>query len=331
MSTVLVTGGAGFVGAALTKELVANGEKVTVLDAAPAASALRLADEMDEIDYQQMDLRDRDGLSEALSGSWDQIYHLAAVVGVDRYLSDPLALLDVNVIASREIIRVAAEQGSRLLFASSSEIYGRNPAIPWREDDDRVLGPPSVSRWSYASSKALVEHMLFAERMRSGLPFVTVRFFNVYGPGQEPRFLISRTLHRVLNGEPALRYDGGRQTRCFTYLQDAVAGILAAVASPEAEGRAFNIGSAFEHSAGEVVQTVVDQVPGASVVDVATETMYGSDYEDIQRRVPDCSAALGTFGWKATTNLAQGVEASTDWAHAHPWWTSLPLVTTGAD
>jgi len=330
VSTVLVTGGAGFVGAALTKELVANGEKVTVLDAAPAASALRLADEMDEIDYQQVDLRDRDGLSDALSGSWDQIYHLAAVVGVDRYLSDPLALLDVNVIASREIIRMAAEQGSRLLFASTSEIYGRNPAIPWREDDDRVLGPPSVSRWSYASSKALVEHMLFAERIRSGLPFVTVRFFNVYGPGQEPRFLISRTLHRVLNGTSALRYDGGRQTRCFTYVQDAVAGILAAVASPEAEGRPFNIGSAFEHSAGEVVQAVVDQVPGASVVDVATETMYGSDYEDIQRRVPDCSAALETFGWKATTTLAQGVEESTDWAHAHPWWTSLPLVTTGA-
>jgi len=330
VSTVLVTGGAGFVGAALTKKLLANGDKVTVLDAAPAERALRLADLLDEIDYKRVDLRDRDGLSAALMGSWDQIYHLAAIVGVDRYMSDPLALLDVNVIASREIIRAAAEQGSRLMFASTSEIYGRNPVVPWREDDDRVLGPPSVSRWSYASSKALVEHMLFAERMSSGLPFVTVRFFNVYGPGQEPRFLVSRTLHRALNGHPALRYDGGRQTRCFTYLGDAVAGVLAAVDSPASEGRAFNIGSAFEHSAGEVVQSVVDQVPGASIADVQTQDMYGADYEDIQRRVPDCTAALETFGWKATTTLDEGVAQTAAWAEANPWWTSLPVVTTGS-
>ena len=329
MSTVLVTGGAGFVGAALTKELLARGDKVAVLDAAPEERALRLSEVRREIEYMQVDLRDRDGLADALTGSWDQIYHLAAIVGVDRYMSDPLALLDVNVIASREIIRAAAEQGSRLMFASTSEIYGRNPNVPWREDDDRVLGPPSVSRWSYASSKALVEHMLFAERMNSGLPFVTARFFNVYGPGQEPRFVVSRTLHRALNGEPALRYDGGRQTRCFTYLGDAIAGVLAAVDSPAAEGRAFNIGSAFEHSAGEVVQTVVDQIPGASIIDVQTEHMYGAEYEDIQRRVPDCSAARETFGWTATTDLAAGVGQTAAWAEENPWWTSLPVVTTG--
>ncbi|MDQ3735758.1 MAG: NAD(P)-dependent oxidoreductase [Actinomycetota bacterium] len=329
MSTALVTGGAGFLGAALTRQLLDRGEKVTVLDAVPADRALRLTDVVDEIDYREVNLRDLDALRAVLTGSWDQIYHLAAVVGVDRYMTDPLALLDVNVLASREIIRAAAEQGSRLFFASTSEIYGRNPALPWREDDDRVLGPPSVSRWSYSSSKALVEHMLFAQRLSSGLPFVTGRFFNVYGPGQEPRFLISRTLHRALNGHPALRYDGGGQTRCFTYLGDAVAGVLAAVDSPAAEGRVFNIGSAFEHSAGEVVQTVVDHVPGTEIADVRTGDMYGSNYEDIERRVPDCRAALETFGWEATTTLAAGVEESVAWAQANPWWIALPLVTTG--
>lgn len=330
MSTVLVTGGAGFVGAALTKELLANGDKVTVLDATPPDRAVRLSALLAEVDYQQVDLRDTDALAGVLSTSWDQIYHLGAVVGVDRYMSDPRALLDVNVLASREIIRAAADQGSRLMFASTSEIYGRNPAVPWREDSDRVLGPPNVSRWSYASSKAVVEHMLFAERMATGLPFVTVRFFNVYGPGQEPRFVVSRTLHRVLNSQPALRYDGGAQTRCFTYVDDAIAGVLAAVAAPEAEGRAFNIGSAFEHSAGEVVQTVVDQVPGATVVDVQSTHMYGAEYEDILRRVPDCTAALDTFGWKATTPLAEGVDRTVAWAEANPWWTALPVVTTGS-
>ena len=329
MSTALVTGGAGFVGAALTRELLARGEKVTVLDATPAERALRLTDVADEIDYREVDLRDQDALTAVLTGSWDQIYHLAAIVGVDRYMSDPLALLDVNVIASREIIRAAAEQGSRLFFASTSEIYGRNPAVPWREGEDRVLGPPSVSRWSYSSSKALVEHMLFAQRLSSGLPFVTGRFFNVYGPGQEPRFVVSRTLHRVLNGQPALRYDGGAQTRCFTYVDDAVAGVLAAVDSPAAEGRAFNIGSAFEHSAGEVVWTVVDRVSGATILDVQTKSMYGHDYEDIQRRVPDCTAAFETFGWKATTTVAAGVGESLAWAQENPWWVALPLITTG--
>ncbi len=329
MSAALVTGGAGFVGAALTKALLAQGDTVTVLDSLPAEQAHRLTHEMPEIDYRQVDLRDRDGLTKALSGSWDQMYHLAAIVGVDRYMSDPLALLDVNVIASREIIRAAVEQGSRLMFASTSEIYGRNPAVPWREDDDRVLGPPNVSRWSYASSKALVEHMLFAERMSSGLPFVTTRFFNVYGPGQEPRFLVSRSLHRALNGRDALRYDGGRQTRCFTYLDDAVDGVLRAVRSPDAEGRAFNIGSAFEHSAGEVVQSVVEHVPGTAIRDVQTEAMYGAEYEDIQRRVPDCTAAWETFGWRASTTLTEGIARTAAWARDNPWWTSLPVVDTG--
>lgn len=329
MSTVLVTGGAGFVGAALTKKLLANGEKVTVLDATPPDSAARLSALIAEVDYQQVDLRDEEALAEVLSGSWDQIYHLAAVVGVDRYMSDPRALLDVNVLASREIIRAAADQGSQLMFASTSEIYGRNPAVPWREDADRVLGAPSISRWSYASSKAMVEHMLFAERMASDLPFVTARFFNVYGPGQEPRFVISRTLHRVLNDQPALRYDGGAQSRCFTYIDDAVDGVLAAVASPEAEGRAFNIGSAFEHSASEAVDTVVKHVPGAGIVDVQSNSMYGTEYEDIPRRVPDCTAALETFDWKATTPLADGIEQTVAWAQDNPWWAELPLVSTG--
>lgn len=329
MSTVLVTGGAGFVGAALTKKLLANGEKVTVLDATPPDRAARLSALIAEVDYQQVDLRDEEALAEVLSGSWDQIYHLAAVVGVDRYMSDPRALLDVNVLASRQIIRAAADQGSQLMFASTSEIYGRNPAVPWREDADRVLGAPSISRWSYASSKAMVEHMLFAERMASGLPFVTARLFNVYGPGQEPRFVISRTLHRALNDRPALRYDGGAQSRCFTYIDDAVDGVLAAVASPEAEGRAFNIGSAFEHSAGEVVETVVNHVPGAGIVDVQSNSMYGTEYEDIPRRVPDCTAALETFDWKATTPMADGVEHTVAWALDNPWWAALPLVSTG--
>ncbi len=150
-----------------------------------------------------------------------------------------------------------------------------------------------------------------------------------YGPGQEPRFLVSRSLHRALNGQSALRYDGGKQTRCFTYLGDAIAGVIAAVDSPAAEGRVFNIGSAFEHSAGDVVQAVVEHVPGTPIEDVQTEAMYGGNYEDILRRVPDCTAALETFGWRATTTLSEGVARTAEWARNNPWWISLPVVSTG--
>ena len=132
----------------------------------------------------------------------------------------------------------------RILFTSTSEVYGRNPAVPWSEDGDRVLGATSVDRWSYAASKGVCEQMLYGVHRKTGLPFSIVRFFNVYGPRQTPIYVVSQTVQRVLNGERPDLYDGGGQTRCLTYVDDAIEGVIAAATKPEAIGEVFNIGNA---------------------------------------------------------------------------------------
>ena len=182
------------------------------------------------------------------------LYHLASVVGVRRYMEDPLSLIDIAIIGTRQLIALAVEHDVRILFTSTSEVYGRNPAVPWKEDDDRVLGATSVDRWSYAASKGVCEQMLYGVHRKTGLPFSIVRFFNVYGPRQTPIYVVSQTVQRVLNGVRPDLYDGGGQTRCLTYVEDAIEGVIAAATRPEAVGEVFNIGNATENSMAEVVR-----------------------------------------------------------------------------
>ena len=171
------------------------------------------------------------------------VYHLASVVGVRKYIDDPLGVIDTIVLGSRNIIDLCVKHKTRILFASTSEIYGKNPNFPWKEDGDRVLGDPSVDRWSYSTSKALVEHMLFPLYRANKLDFSTVRFFNVYGPRQNPIYVVSQTIYRILRNEKPDVYDGGIQTRCFTYIDDIIEGLLLAGTRKEALGNVFNLGS----------------------------------------------------------------------------------------
>ena len=167
-----------------------------------------------------------------------------------------------------------------MVFASTSEVFGKNPNPPWAEDDDRVLGSTKTARWSYSTSKGMAEHLVFAMHAAHGLPVTVVRYFNVYGPRQNPIFVISQTVHRILNGRQPLLYDSGDQTRCFTYVDDAVAGTLLAAESNAAIGEAFNIGSMTETTMRDAVDLAikianVDNVSTAEVVDTAAR-IWGS-------------------------------------------------------
>jgi nucleoside-diphosphate-sugar epimerase len=219
---VVVTGGTGFVGHHLVERLRDRGDEVTVFDAVAPRGAVR-----DGVRVVEGDLRDLDALGRAARGA-DVIYHLAAVVGVDQYLARPLDVIDINFSGTRNVLEVAHRGGAKVVLTSTSEVFGKNPAVPWREDGDRVLGPTSSDRWSYSSSKALAEHLTFAFARQHGLDATIVRYFNVYGPRQRPAYVVSRSVHRALNGRPLVIYDEGRQTRCFTFVQDAVEGTLLA-------------------------------------------------------------------------------------------------------
>ena len=199
---VMVTGAAGFVGSFLVERLIALGQVVHGLDIAPLAAARNLEAVRDHpnFHYVQGDIRDPEVIRGFFRPEASVLYHLASVVGVRRYMEDPLSLIDIAIIGTRHLIALAVEHEVRILFTSTSEVYGRNPAVPWKEDDDRVLGATSVDRWSYAASKGVCEQMLYGVHRKTGLPFSIVRFFNVYGPRQAPIYVVSQTVQRVLNG-----------------------------------------------------------------------------------------------------------------------------------
>jgi UDP-glucose 4-epimerase len=238
-------------------------------------------------------------------------------------MDDPLRVLDVNVIGTRNVLELSRQHGTRVVFASTSEVFGKNPNPPFAEDDDRVLGSTKTARWSYSTSKAMAEHLVFAMHSAYELPVTVVRYFNVYGPRQAPIFVVSQSVHRILNGHRPYLFDTGDQTRCFTYVDDAVAGTLLAAESNAAIGEAFNIGSMTETSMREVVNLAiktadVDSVSEAEPVDTAER--YGGRYEDIPRRIPDSTKAQRELGWRLTVDVAEGIRRTIDWARANPWY-----------
>ncbi|WJK42596.1 NAD-dependent epimerase/dehydratase family protein [Solwaraspora sp. WMMA2056] len=325
---VVVTGGGGFIGSHLVDELVVRGDEVTVFDGVapgdletrPGTSARHVVG----------DIRDDTALSGAIVPGVDVVYHMAAVVGVDQYLSRPLDVIDINFGGTRAVVERACQVGARVVLASTSEVFGKNPAVPWKEDGDRLLGPTTTDRWTYATSKALAEHLTFAFARQHGLAATVVRYFNVYGPRQRPAYVVSRSVHRALNGLPPVVYDQGRQTRCLTYVADAVEATLSAGTVPEAVGQVFNIGSMRESTVADVVELVGRLTGGGTpAVTVDTGSRLGTAYEDLPRRIPDNTRARTMLNWDCGTALETGIARTVAWARANPWW--LAGGDTGAE
>lgn len=322
-TSVMVTGAAGFVGSHLVERLLKLGYEVYAFDLAPLEDTPNLAAVRNHpcLNYTQGDIRNPRAIDSFFQPNATHLYHLASVVGVRRYMEDPLSLIDIAILGTRRLIDLCVNSDVRILFTSTSEIYGRNSEVPWSEESDRVLGSTDVDRWSYSSAKAVCEHMLFAMHRQTGLPFSTVRFFNVYGPRQAPIYVVSQTIARVLRGERPDLYDGGGQTRCLTYIDDAIDGVIAAATQDAAIGEVFNIGNSVENTMSEVVSMVLEIVDSDLVpFAVDTREKYGQVYEDILRRVPTVDKAYEVLGWKATTSAKDGLARTVVWAQDNPWW-----------
>lgn len=328
MPNVVVTGGYGFIGSHLVAALLDRGDSVTVFDFAKSTRDTSIDfDRHANFRFVPGDVTDIGALENALTADVDTVFHLAAVVGVKNYLKDPLRVLDVNVTGTRNVLELSHRHGVHVVYASTSEVFGKNPNPPFAEDDDRVLGSTRTARWSYSTSKAMAEHLVFAMHAAYALPVTVVRYFNVYGPRQAPIFVISQSIHRILNGRRPLLYDSGDQTRCFTYVDDAVAGTLLASESSAAIGQAFNIGSMTETTVGDAVTLAIklanlDTVTEAEAIDTAAR--YGDRYEDIPRRIPDSSKAQRELGWRLQVDLEEGIRRTINWARANPWYLEGP-------
>ena len=322
---ILITGVAGFIGSHLADELLSLDFDVVGLDVVPLeqANTLNFAKSNLAFTYLEGDMRDPEVISELLNFGGKAIFHFASVVGVTHYMNDPLKLIDINLFGTRNLIEQLAGTNVRLIFSSTSEVYGKNPDTPWSEDGDRVLGPTNIDRWSYSSSKAICEHMIFAMYRNGLLKPTIVRFFNVYGPRQKPNYVVSKSLHRVLNGQKPLLYDSGNQTRCMTYVDDAVDCLVKILSEPSVVGEAVNIGSNIENKISDIIFAITENCQTElSSETFKTDDEFGAVYEDIFRRIPDVSKAQALLNWRAKTSLQDGVEQTIQWAlmSENSWW-----------
>ncbi|MEK6925740.1 MAG: GDP-mannose 4,6-dehydratase [Nanoarchaeota archaeon] len=326
MTKIVITGGSGFIGSNLTDKLVQNPENyVTVFDNTPFENAPNLKNfsRYKNFRFIQGDVTDSLSLGKVLTKDVDYVYHLASIVGIRNYIADPSLLFRVNVLGTNSVLESALENGIKVLFTSTSEIYGRNPKVPWKEDDDRVLGSTNVDRWNYSTSKAIGEHMINSMHRTKGLNATIVRYFNIYGPKQNPIFVVSETIQKVMNGKNPLIYDGGEQTRCFTFITDAIEGTIKAATDPKAVGETFNIGRDKETRIRDLVSTIIDVCEKTGQIEpenLDTTKHYGKTYEDIIRRVPDVTKAKNVLGWEATTDLRTGLEKTVKWVNENRWW-----------
>ncbi|HKN01409.1 MAG TPA: NAD-dependent epimerase/dehydratase family protein [Candidatus Binataceae bacterium] len=312
---VLITGGAGFLGSHLSDAFMARGDEVFVLDTGSIAKVRHLLNSP-RFHYVHDSIFNAE-IIDSLVAKADLVCHLAAVVGVEHYVGDPYETLNVNVNGTQNILKAAYKYGKRLVFSSTSEVYGRNPKVPWREDDDRVLGATTIDRWCYSTSKAVGEHFCLAYH-KLGLPVTVVRYFNIYGPRLDKidvGRLFTIFMGQLLRGVDLTVIGDGKQTRCFTYVTDAVAATIAAGLKPAAEGQVVNIGVDVETSVLEFAQLMLELYgPTKSKIKfVAQEEVYGNSYEDIPRRVPDNRKMKTLLGVDPKISLREGVKLSMDW------------------
>ncbi|WP_376788524.1 NAD-dependent epimerase/dehydratase family protein [Thermoflexus sp.] len=313
----LVTGGAGFIGSHLVERLLAEGYSVTVLDDLSGGRLENLDGVRDHPGLRVIvgDVRDRAVLQAALE-KVEIVFHLAAVVGVPRVLADPLRAIRVNVEGTERVLEACAERGISVCMASSSEVYGKGVRWPAGEADDLQLGPPTVARWAYAASKLLDEHLAMAWARR-GLRVSVVRYFNVYGPRADPHgygYVIARLMDQALRGEPLTVYGDGRQTRSFIYVEDAVEGTLRAGWLPVAFGQIFNIGHPEEISILALAERIrLISGSRAPIRFLPFSEVYGPDFEEVPRRVPDVSKARVLLGFEARVTLDDGLQRTWEW------------------
>lgn len=319
VGTILVTGGAGFIGANLSRELLRFGERVVVLDDL-SHGFMRNVEELlshERFEFREGDVRDLPTVLAAAEGV-DRIVHLAAGK-IPRYGS-ALETLQVNARGGENVLEAARETGARLVHASTSDVYGMSPDLPFREDGNLVLGTSHVRRWAYAVSKLYDEHLAQAYREEYGIEAVSLRFFGSYGEFQNLTWWggpQSVFIHRALRDQPLELHGDGLQTRSFTYVGDTVRGIVGAIYTPEADGEILNLGGDFEITIHDLACKVWEIVrPGEEPkLERIPYSTFGK-YQDVRRRVPDTTRARELFGFQAEVDLDEGLRRTVKWQAA---------------
>ena len=302
---VFITGGAGFIGSHLCDAIIAEGKEVTILDNLSTGSKKNIAHLEGKIKVFQGDIRDQK-LVESLVENCDLVLHMAAALGVDNILENPIESISTNFHGSEVVLNAAQKSDKRILIASTSEIYGKNPKQPLSETDDRVVGTPQKLRWTYSDAKALEEATAYSLFLTKKLKVTTVRFFNTVGPRQTGRYgmVIPRFVNSALRDEPIIIYGDGKQSRVFCHVKDSVKAVLMIVNSSESVGEVYNVGGVGEISILDLAQKIKSVLNSESKITyLPYADAYPPGFEDMIRRVPDISKITRKFNWKPENDL----------------------------
>jgi UDP-glucose 4-epimerase len=304
---VFITGGAGFIGSHLADHYVNAGHTVTLLDNFSTGSKANIAHLEGKVTTIDGDIRNVE-LIDQLTNDSDLVLHMAAALGVNTILESPLESLSTNITGSEVILNAAAKHNKRIIIASTSEIYGKNPKQPLSETDDRVVGAPQKIRWTYSDAKAIEEAMAFALHQEKKLPVTTVRLFNTVGPRQTGRYgmVVPRFVHAALKNQPITIYGDGTQSRVFCHVSDAIQAIATMAATDSTIGDVYNVGGTGEVTIKQLAGQVLSITGSKSEITYTPYSdAYPAGFEDIQRRVPDISKVKGAIGWVPTKDLTQ--------------------------
>jgi UDP-glucose 4-epimerase len=304
---VLVTGGAGFIGSHLTDALIARGDQVVALDNFSTGSTANIKHITKNFEIIDGDIRNKDLINESIKDV-DLVFHMAAALGVNTILESPLESISTNIAGSEVVLNAAANHNKRILIASTSEIYGKNPKQPLNETDDRVVGSPQKIRWSYSDAKAIEEAMAFSLNQEKGLKVTTARLFNTVGPRQSSHYgmVVPRFVRSALKNEPISIYGDGTQSRVFCHVHDAIEALLALVGTDKTINEVYNVGGTGEITIKELADAVIKETSSQSSIEfIPYEKAYAPGFEDMQRRVPDISKIKQDLNWAPKKNLSQ--------------------------
>ena len=306
----LITGGAGFIGSHLSESLLNKGHLVVTLDDLSTGSENNLSQFKENFYFEYGNILNKDLVNKSVN-ECDFVIHLAAALGVMNIVNKPLKSLKTNIQGTETVLEACDKYRKPVLIASTSEIYGKNDKVPLNEDDDRIIGHPLKSRWSYSEAKAVDESLAYFYFLESKLPARIVRFFNTVGPRQVGHYgmVLPRFVEAALKNQPLNVYGSGEQIRCFCHVKDAIRALMLVIDSDKTIGEVFNIGNNQQVTIMELAKKVIELTGSKSEIEtIPYEKAYPEGFEDMQRRVPDISKIKKVLGWEPEINLDQIIE-----------------------
>ena len=303
----LITGGSGFIGSFLAENLIENGHSVIALDNLSTGFYSNIASLIDHKNFSFVkgDVMDEQ-LVDDLVNQCDSVFHLAAAVGVDLILKNPINILETNIKGTDSVLKSVTKHDKSVLIASTSEIYGKSTDYPFKENSDRLLGPTTMSRWAYSDSKAIDEFLSLGYYNQFNTKIVIARLFNTVGPRQTGRYgmVLPRFVESALSGKQIKVFGDGTQSRCFMHVHDAVKALMSLINNPDAHGEIFNVGQQKEISILELANRIIELTKSKSEINlVPYSEAYDPGFEDMPRRIPDTTKINSLINWKASIQL----------------------------